>query len=278
MEGERNFWAGEMASGNRAIGEVRLTFERDGKQTFARDRYETGGLRARFPDTEHGLEAVLINTGGGVAGGDRLMVSARLGEGAAALLSTQSAEKIYRAEAAPSEVSAILSLAARSSLAYLPQETILFDGARLRRSLDVEMAGTATFTGLEQTVFGRLARGERLTNGQFLDRWRIRRDGRLIFADHVHLEGEIADQLDRPAIGGSARAIATLIHVAPDAPQKLPLLRQALARQKIEAGATALDGFVLVRFVAADPALLRQAVIACVTRLLRRPMPRVWNC
>ena len=163
---------------------------------------ESGGYRVRFPQSGEG---VLINTGGGFAGGDRMRVEADVGEGAEAVLTSQAAEKIYRSDGARDrDRNARLALGPGARLAWLPQEQILFDGAALRRRLDVEMAADASLTLVESTVFGRLAMGETVTSGAFADRWRIRRGGRLVFAEDVRLDGRSST----PSWRGGPRATA----------------------------------------------------------------------
>ena len=194
---------------------------------------EMGGYRMRFPRT-HGrspglarpaagpaCEGAIINTGGGMAGGDRLAIAIDAGAGTNVLLSTPSAERIYGSAGPETEIAVSLRLGENARLAWLPRETILFSGARLARRLDVHMPASATLILAEATIFGRLARGEELVSGLFADRWRIRRDDRLLHAEQSRLEGAIGASLDRPAIGKGARAAATVIMVSPQAEDRL---------------------------------------------------------
>jgi urease accessory protein len=161
----------------------------------------------------------------------------------------------------------------------LPQETILFDAARLARQLDVDMASDASLTLVESVVFGRLAMGETSTSGAFRDRWRIRRDGCLVFAEEVRLDGDLARILDRPAGGGGGRMAATILHIAQDAEQKLERVRARLetAPDHVECGASAWNGMLIVRMLAAEPARGRGALAGVLGELRGRPMPRVWQ-
>ena len=162
---------------------------------------------------------------------------------------------------------------------WLPQETILFDRCALDRWLDIELAPDAWFLGVEAIVFGRTAMGEQVGHANFRDTIRIRRDGRLLLHDAVRIQGEVAARLARPAIGGGACAMATLLHVAPDAEAALDGLRDALADAPGEWGASAWDGMLVARFLAADGASLRQAVVTGLQALRgERPLPRVWLC
>lgn len=262
----------------RAVAEVRVRVGRVGASTQVASLYETGGLRLRFPNAGASCEGVLINTGGGIAGGDRVGVSCDAEAGARICLTTQSAEKVYRAETNAAEVAVSLRLAPKANVAWIPQETILFDGARLKRTFEVSMAGGATLTVAESVVFGRIARAERLREGLFADRWRVLRDGRLVFAEDVRTGGNIATLLDRPACGNGARAVATVLHVAGRAEARLASLRRVLGKAQSVCGASAYDGMLVARFASADPAHVRADVARVAEFLMRAALPRVWAC
>jgi urease accessory protein len=257
---------------------VRVGFVRVAGRTAVAGLHEAGGVRLRLPKAGTECEGVLLNTAGGMTGGDTARLSFDLQRKTAVTLTTQSAEKVYRAEAAPASVDLRLALAEKAFLAWLPQETILFDGAKLARSLEVTMAASARLTLLEIVVFGRLARGERMMSGFFRDRWRVRRERELVLAEDVRLEGKITDLLARPATGGGARAVAILAQVSPNAEARLTDVRRALAGAQSECGASAWNGLLVARFASADPAAIRADAMRAVVRLLRAPLPRVWFC
>ncbi len=179
--------------------------------------HESGSLRVRFPSPEgEGLSAVLVNTAGGVAGGDRFDIDISAGEGARLTLTTAAAEKIYRATDKAAELNIALKVADGAHLSWLPQETILFDRARMSRRIDIDLAEGASLLLCELAVFGRAAMGERMEQGAFVDRWRMRRGGRLIFAETVRLDGDIGEKLKRPAVAKSGGAIGTALIVPGD--------------------------------------------------------------
>ena len=251
---------------------------RDGR-TVLDDLRQEGCLKARFPRAVAWTEAVLLNTSGGVAGGDRLTTRLAVGQGAQASFATQAAERFYRALPAdpPSRVRTLLSVGPRASAEWLPQETILFDRCAVDRVLDIDLAPDSWFTGVEMLVFGRHAMAEQVLSGRVCDTIRIRRDGELLLHDAIRLHGAVASLLDRPAIGGGARAVATLVHVAPDAEKRLDEVRAAL--DGLQAGASAWRGMLMARILAADGACLRAAVVASLACLRAgRPLPRVWMC
>ena len=261
----------------RASGAIRCRFAAMPRGTEAIEVSERGGYRVKFPKGES-CEAVLINTGGGMAGGDHLAIDITLDVGARATVTSQSAEKIYRAQTEPSRVKTRLALAAGAHLAWLPQETLLFNGARLERSLAIEMDDRAELTLFESVVFGRTAMGEVMVGGRFLDRWRIRRGGKLVFADSVKLDGPVVDILARPALGGGARSVATFLYIAPDAETRLDAAREALALSLCETGASAWNGMLVTRFAADDPSALRLSVARFLSAFRGKALPRVWQC
>ena len=262
----------------RANGGVRIRFAAHAGRTDARERAESGGFRARFPRHAGGCEAVLINTGGGMAGGDRMTVDVALDAHADAVVTTQAAEKIYRSQGALTAIDATLRLGAASALAWLPQEAILFSGSRWRRSLAVDMAADASLTVAESLVFGRVAMDEVMGRGFCHDRWRIRRDGRLVFAEDMRLDGDIGTLLATKACGDGARAIATVLHVAPNAERRLEEARSLLAATRSESGASAWNGTLVMRLLSRDPQALRADLVGVLEKFRHAAMPRSWQC
>jgi urease accessory protein len=216
-------------------------------------------LKILFPDPldEQQPVAVLANTGGGVVGGDRLSTEIRIGDGATALVVGQAAEKIYRSWGPPARVENLISVGVGGRVEWFPQETIMFDQARLDRRLTVELAKDAEFLGGEIVVLGRRARGETMTGGALADRWFLRQAGRLVWADAT-----LADPLDdlllaRPALFGGARAMATLVCVCAD-----PAAALAIGRAQPEISGGLVGRIFVARLLDSDPAALRQRYVA----------------
>jgi len=267
---------GDPALRQRARAEARASFARVGARTEPERLFETGGLRWRFPRSSSPCEAAIVNTGGGVAGGDSYSVKLMLGEGAEVEATTPSAERIYRSDGAAAAIATRLTLAPGAHLFWLPQETLMFEGARLERRLEVDTSGEASFIVAETLVFGRLAMGESRVDATLRDSWRVRRDGRLMFADETRLEHAGAT-LECKAVGAGARALSTIVASAPDIEARLPDLRAALdaAGSDIESGASAFDGLIVVRLLGASSDRLRAALIASIVALGGRK-PRLW--
>ena len=263
----------------RAAGGVRLRFGRVGAQTHRLDVGESGGYRARFPTTfDATSEAVLINTGGGMAGGDAMAVDIEVGAGAEAIVATQAAEKIYRSQGANTRIETTLSVAAGASLAWLPQECILFSGARLARSLTIDFAADARLVACETVFFGRSAMGETMARGALRDRWRIRREGKLIFAEDVRLEGAITETLTRSAIGAGARAAATIIATGPDLAARLEQVRALTSGElQVEIGAGIVADLLVIRLLSPDAQALRRVLVTLLGQLTGRALPRTWS-
>ena len=251
-----------------------------GGATRILDLSEAGPSRLRFPRGEGALESVLVNTAGGVACGDTFSITLDLEPAADLVLTTTAAEKIYRSDGPLSRIGNRLRLGAGARLAWLPQETILFDQARIHRTFEVDLALGASLLAAEIVAFGRAARNERITAGLFHDSWRVRRAGRLVYADNLLLEGPISDLLARPAIGGGACACATLLDVSDGAEARLDEARAVLANSDqsgIEAAASAWNGHLVVRALARGVGPLRTLTAQFLTRYRGLPMPRVWQ-
>jgi len=265
-------------AGLRAAGVLRLEARRMAGQTVADEIDEQGPLRVRFPRVaaEGVLEGVLVNTGGGIVGGDALRFEIEAGEGTRVALTSQASEKIYRSGGADATVDIVLRAAARSSLAWVPQESILFNRARVLRTIEADVASDATLTICESIVFGRAAMGETVANGKLKDRWCIRRDGKLVFADAVTLDGEIGATLARPAVAHGSIAAGTIVQFAPDAESKIDSVRAAVEHDGVEAGASAFDGMIVVRILAQDSIGLRAAILATLSALNAAP-PRAFS-
>lgn len=239
--------------------------------------HQSGSLKALFPASRHGvLNAVFLNTSGGVTGGDDFRVSARAEPGAALMLTSQAAERLYRAQ--PDETGRMriaLDVAQGARLDWLPQETILFDGARVVREFDVTLAPDARFLAVEPLLSGRLAMGEMVRSGLLGDRWRVRRDGDLVFADNFRLAGDVEAQLARAAVTGGGRAMAALLYAAPDAEAQLGPLRDLLG--PLGGASLVARDLLFARIVAEDGYTLRQRLIPAVTRLSGQDIPRTWT-
>ncbi|WP_371424206.1 urease accessory protein UreD [Tardiphaga sp.] len=260
---------------NRARGAVTFDVHLVEGKTRRRQLHESGSLRVRFPSPEDdGLCAMFVNTAGGAAGGDRFDIDIAAGEGTRLTMSTAAAEKIYRSHGPAAEINIALKAAAGAHLSWLPQETILFDQARTIRHIDIDLAESATFLACEIVVFGRAAMGEAMRNGSFVDRWRVRRGGRLVFAENVRLDGDIAAKLARPAIGHGAVAIGTALIVPGDA-ALIERLREVTDSVGGEVGISCWNGFAMARFCAQDAARLRADMMAVLGRS-GAMLPRMW--
>ncbi|HZD92112.1 MAG TPA: urease accessory protein UreD [Pseudolabrys sp.] len=265
----------ETFAANRATGRIALGAALAEGRTRRTRVHEEGSLRVRFPNvTGDPLEAVIVNTGGGMTGGDRFAIDINVGQGASLVAGTTAAEKIYRSTGADADMTVRLSVAAGGRLAWLPQETILFDRARLARRIDIDLAEGASLVMAEAVVFGRTAMGERTNEGAWVDRWRLRLGGRLVFAENVRLDGAIAEKLTRPAAAGGGLALATVL-IAPGGAGTLQAVRALDDQFTGEAGISAWNGIAVARLVARDGAALRHDLIALLAAL-GIAVPRLW--
>ena len=261
---------------NRARGAVAFDVRSVDGVTRRGTLHESGSLRVRFPSPEgEGLSAVFVNTAGGIAGGDRFDIEIAAGEGARLTLTTAAAEKVYRATAQPAELNIALKVADGAHLSWLPQETILFDRAKMSRHIDIDLAEAASLLLCEIVVFGRAAMGERMEQGAFVDRWRVRRGGKLVFAETVRLEGDVGRKLRQRAIANGGVAIGTAL-IVPGDEALVERVREIASSFGGEAAISAWNGFAMARFCAQDAARLRADMMAVLGRASPAPLPRLW--
>jgi len=261
---------------NRAIGRVTLNAKWAEGATRRGRVHEQGGLRVRCPGPPAPeLEAMIVNTAGGMAGGDAFDLDFKVGPGARLLVTSAAAEKVYRTLGRETTIRARLDVAAGGELAWLPQETILFDRARLRRTIEVDLAADARLLLAEAVIFGRSGMGETVTEGLLLDRWRLRRGGRLFHAETVRLDGAVAAKLAQSVVAKGGVAMATVLSVPGD--ETTVAATRAASRQcRGEVGASAWNGFAVVRLTAADGAALRHDLACILTSIRGGRLPRLW--
>jgi len=246
--------------------------------------YQDGAAKLRF--TAHqaggGLTAALINTAGGLAGGDRFEWGVELDDDAKCTVVTQACEKVYRADEGPAIVSVALKVGRGARLDWLPQETILFDGARLDRTFTIEMAETARLLAVEAVLLGRRAMGEHTPFVHLRDRWRVWKAESLIFADEVRLDRTPLDQ--NPDLGAAllkgAGAYASVLYVGEDHADRAPVVRALMeaGRDHVQGGASAFEGKLFCRMLARDGLSLRRVLIPVLEGLRDGdPLPRLWT-
>ncbi|MDQ0457149.1 urease accessory protein UreD [Rhizobium paknamense] len=265
----------------RARGRGRLkTKPLDGRTRLA-TFYQEGCAKIRIPESFDGrMEAVLINSSGGLTGGDRLGWAFEAGPDTHLTLTTQACEKIYKAAADTAEVTTTITVGAGAVLHWLPQESILFDQASLTRRLDVDLAENAEFLAVEAILLGRTARGESVINGMVRDRWRIRREGRLIHAEDLALPGQevgpVAELAAAPAVLKGHAAFATLIYVGAKAEAWLEPLRRLTGQGDV--GISQWNGKLVARLAAADGFALRKLLVPMLSVLRDGgAVPKVWH-
>lgn len=261
----------------RAKGAVKLSVHaRDGATHLAGLR-QSGCLKCILPRVfRPDAEAVLVNTAGGVTGGDRIEVAAHVGAGTQLSMTTQAAERIYRTlDGTTGRIDTRIEVGAGARLNWLPQETILFDRARLSRRLEINLSQDACLLLCETLVFGRAAMGERVHTLDLEDRISVTRAGVPLYRDGIALRGDVDALLARPAIADGAGVVATLAFAAPQAVALLPAVRALLPDT---AGASLHSpGLLLLRALADDSLTLRRFMIPVLELLSSQPLPAVWR-
>lgn len=278
-------WAGSRPAARE--GEVRLGLKRAANgETVLHDLYHAQPLRVLIPYRDRGdiFQAAIACVSGGLVGGDKFRVAVALDESCRATVIGQAAEKVYRSAGAECLVETSLRAGRDAWLEYLPQETILFDQARLRRRTAVTLEDGARFVGGGILVFGRQRHGETLCTGFVHDAWTFHdATGRLIWKDALHMDGDLAALLGRRATFDGASAYGSLIYAGSDASALLARVREAAGSDTLRLGATTFRNLLIVRLVGRDPLELRDA-FANIWRALRQAaaglpavMPRLWS-
>jgi urease accessory protein len=248
-----------------------------GDQSRLKDLRQQGSYRAIFPRPIKGtIEAVIINTAGGITGGDKFATKVTAYDHAKVSVTTQAAERIYRApNATAGSMQTRLEVKPNAQLYWLPQETILFEGSRLRRRLEVDVAQGAKFLMVEPLVFGREASGESLQSCSLDDSVCITCDEKPVYVDRIKLNGDIAATLKRPAVANGARAMASIVLVDPTAKALLDGVRALLPSS---GGASLLaDNILVIRLLCSNSFALRTALLPILTHLTHNAVPKNWR-
>jgi len=268
--------------GMQGIAEV--TFRHRAGQTRLAHLHQVSPLRVLFPHVPDGEipQAALVTTSGGIVGGDGLVLRLEAGEDCRVQFMAQAAEKVYRSAGADARIEVDLTAAPNAWLEYLPQETILFEGSRLRRRTRLNAAENARMLAGEMIVFGRTAMKETVTKGLLREAWEVRQNGKLIWADAQHLDGDIASLLAAPAGFGGALSSATILLLCPEPARHLEAMREIMAEMD-RASATVVNGLLLLRWLSDDAAVLRRNFAAAWSHLrsveagLPAQLPRLWH-
>jgi urease accessory protein len=267
----------EVFAANRAVGRASLVVAATEAGTVRTRVHEAGSLRLRFPNSQVSgtLDAVIVNTAGGMTGGDRFDFDIEVGADAKLTITTAAAEKIYRSLGPMTEIAIKLEVGRGGTLVWLPQETILFDRIRLRRTIDVTMAHGASLLLSEAIVFGRGAMGESVREGYFFDRRRVRVDGKLLFAETLGLDGNITQRLAQRAVTRGGVAIGSVLKI-PGSAENVAAVRSIQDSCVGELAISIWNGFALARLVAPDGAALHRDLGSVLKELGAHPLPRLW--
>ena len=250
------------------------------------DVFQRAPIRIMFPRAGGSApeEAVIVNTAGGIAGGDRLQYGVTALPNASIAVTSQAAEKVYRALNEPARIATRLKVCEGAKLAWLPQETIVFNWGRLSRKTEIELSSRGKLLALEWLVLGRAAHGEEMVGGSIADSWRIRKDGRLIWADGFHAAGEMFSHLHRTALLSCSKALATLIYFGPQRDAQLELVRNLAPSLDCHCAATSVGGLIVVRVAAKESSDVRRALRSLLQQFGAAPgtgpfrVPKMWSC
>jgi urease accessory protein len=270
----------------RAQGACRIVLGSSEKGTRVMDLYQKSPVRILFPGTTGSKleEAVLVNTSGGVAGGDRLETSVTAIEDASIAITTQAAEKVYRALKESAHIVTTLKTCNAARLAWLPQETIVFNRARLSRETRIEITSGTELLALEWLVLGRAAHRETLSAAAITDRWHIVKDGGLVWADSFRITDDVLPNLGRRALLSDCTALATLVYFGPEPEARLELMRDMTSSLGCYRAATFVRGLLVARFAARSSYDLRSALRNVLQQFSDQracgpfQVPKMWSC
>ncbi len=244
---------------------------------------QSGSAKLRFPRVGprggSTIEAMVLNTSGGLASGDRF--STEMAADAHHLtVSTLACERVYRCEEAPAEVDQVIRVGAAGDLRHLPQPTILFAGAKLRRHTLVDVAEGGSLTLCEGLVLGREAMGETVVSADVHDRIELRIGGRLVFVDAFGLDDAVLARSGGPAALGGVRGVGLVLHIGPrpsSGEGGAEVARAALAGAAVRWGASDMGDLTVVRVLAPGHTSLQDALGRAVVALSGAPLPRAWQ-
>ena len=277
----------------RSAGVANVVFKLRSGRTCLKDLYQQGCCKVRFPKAAHldYREAVLINTAGGLTDDDEMAFDISWDAATQAIVTTQAAEKVYRSRHRSARVNTSLNVAKDAIAVWLPQETIVFDGGRLRRQTKVQLRGNASLFAVESMVLGRSAMNEDLASGHVHDHWRVEIDGRLVFIDALEFndsnKGLLQDVLQRTAVLAGRVATATFILVDSDLDGSIEAVRGVIGSNDLMGGVSNLGPLLVGRLVAADVRALRKGIADIFVALQEAgsgrlgevgfSLPRVWQ-
>lgn len=271
---------------SRGVGRLRVSANRTNLNNPPQIRtlYQEGCAKIRLPKS-YGLtaEAIMINSSGGMTGGDILDWEFVAETNSNLTITSQACERIYKSNGGAALMNISLQAGEGASIYWLPQETILFDQGALNRKLDVNLAKGAKALILESIIFGRKAMGEVVRTGALHDRWRVRVGGKLVHAEDFIISGNIDDQLNSPAFTNGNIAMATLLSISPKAELQLDVARKIIGNN---GGASfwqigdsdCKTGKLLARIIATDSYELRKILVPLITLLNEGDdLPKVWS-
>lgn len=242
------------------------------------DLSQSGAARIMLPRvTGSRPEAVFLNTSGGLTSGDHIDFAMRVDDGAALTATTQTAERAYLAPAGPARLAVTAHVGPQATLDWLPQESILFQGADLSRATRIDLGPGARCLLVEIVVLGRRAMGEVLTSARLSDRRMVTAQGHHLHVETLNLSPEALACTASPAMLGSAHAFASLALCGSGTEAAAEPLRALPVPEGVTAAASGWNGRTLMRATATDLWPLKLYLGRAIARLTGRPLPRVWQ-
>lgn len=264
--------------------QLTLRYARRERRTVLVERRHRGPLRvqkALYPEGEEVCQTLVVHPPGGIVGGDALAIDLHGGASTHIQLTTPGAAKWYRTTGATARATTAIRAAEDCIVEWLPQESIVFDGARASMTTRVALARGAVFAGWDIVSLGRTAAGERFTSGRLHQTWELTREDRLVWCERAVLDGG-SRALRSGAILGSAPVFGTMIVTGHAMSDALRAACRDVVATEGKCAVTRMPEVCVARYCGASPIAAR-TYFATLWRLLRPAMigrefvpPRIW--
>ena len=240
--------------------------------------YQSGSAKLMLPNTYSDMmEAVILNTSGGMTDGDIFNIDVQA-DNCALAMTTQTAERVYRSSGSkPAKVKINLSASDIADLHWLPQETIVFNNSKFERTLTINLSSCSNCLVAETIVLGREAMGENICDCQLIDNWRVFRAGNLFHAESLRLSNEVNKIISAPAGGNGARLLSTILYVGHNSEQVADRVVGLIQQSPSNCALSCWDDRLVIRLVSAHSASARKDIEQLLLAIRQQPLPRVWQ-
>ena len=240
--------------------------------------FQSGSAKLMLPKTYSDMmEAVILNTSGGMTDGDILNIDVQA-EDCALVMTTQTAERVYRSVGSrPAKIQINLSVVDTADLHWLPQETIVFNDSKFERTLTINLSSCSSCLVAETIVLGRQAMGEDVNDCHLIDNWRVFRDGNLFHAESLRLSEEGSKIITAPAGGNGARLLSTILYIGDNLEPIADRVSDVIKQIPSDCAVSCWNNRLIIRLMSAHSVSARKDIEKLIFAIRKQPMPRVWQ-